>query len=145
MLSSYFYNEKILETAAMIISNDVVLQFKNLSGMRCKAFQVMNSNCARCETKISDKDKSNIAIFPCGHTYHEHCFENKDYCYACSHKEISNPLLLSNRGCFVGPDGDKGGCGGRRKGRRQEGEEQCAGEGHGRDEESGWKRHKGHL
>jgi len=94
MLSSYFYNEKILDTAAKIISNDIVLQFKNLSGLRCKALQVMDAKCSKCETRFSEKDEENIAIFQCGHIYHGRCFDNKDTCYACSHKEISNLQII---------------------------------------------------
>ena len=92
MLSSYFYNEKILETASMIIRNDVAFQFKSLSQMRSKAFQINKSLCAKCDKKVKEKDEEEMVIFQCGHIYHGHCFKDSITCYACSYKEISKLL-----------------------------------------------------
>ena len=92
MLSSYFYNEKILETASKIISNDVVSQFKSLSIMRCKGFPVANTFCAKCDRPISAKGETDMAIFACGHIYHSSCIgkdKKRNGCYACTYKEVS--------------------------------------------------------
>jgi len=90
MLSSYYYNEKILETASKIISNDVVSQFKALSSMRCKGFPVTNAICVKCERPINPKGVADIAIFQCGHAHHSTCLKDLTAgCYACTYREVS--------------------------------------------------------
>jgi len=89
MLSSYFYNEKILETATMITSNELAAQFKALSSLHFQGFLVKETVCAKCEQKIIEDNENEMVIFQCGHIYHDNCYDKKTGCYFCSYKDIS--------------------------------------------------------
>lgn len=89
MLFSYFYQEKILETATKILGNSIVTQFQTLSKTRSKGLPVPSFICAKCDRIISNKGDTDVVIFPCEHIYHSTCIKGKSTCYACTYKETS--------------------------------------------------------
>ncbi len=91
MLSSYYQQLRILETASKIIGNDVANQFRGLSKHRHKGFIVAESVCAKCDQPLSTKGDIPTVIYDCGHIYHGRCVKPRATCYACTYKEISTP------------------------------------------------------
>lgn len=86
MLSSYFYNEKVLEAATLITSNELSAQSKALSSLHSQGFPVLSTVCAKCSVPV-DSNQHKIVVFPCGHIYHDACYDKE--CYFCVYKDIS--------------------------------------------------------
>ena len=100
MLFSYMYQEKILETARNIASNNIVQQFDNLVKLRSKGFPTLQAKCDKCEESIETKNATEVTVYPCGHIYHTSCIEAEIMCYACTYKEISK-FGLMGRGVII--------------------------------------------
>jgi len=90
MLSSYVYQEKILQTASKISATHLASQFKYLSRIRCKGVPVSETKCAKCDRQISNKISQDVTAFSCGHLYHTTCMENDEkICFICTYKDAS--------------------------------------------------------
>ncbi len=84
MLHSYFYQEKILETARCIVSTGLVKQFQLLNCVRSRGIFLKTTVCARCEKPIPNKSEEEATTYPCGHIYHSLCVKPKEQCPACA-------------------------------------------------------------
>jgi len=103
-LTSYFYQEKILETARGIIGNGVVKQFDELTKLKSKGVFLKHTYCSKCGNNILHNNEAEAIAFPCGHIYHSNCLRNREGCYVCMYGEKSIfPIKMpKNRICVFG-------------------------------------------
>eukprot|EP01022_Parablepharisma_sp_SALTPOND_P016448 TRINITY_DN240_c0_g1_i1.p1 TRINITY_DN240_c0_g1~~TRINITY_DN240_c0_g1_i1.p1 ORF type:complete len:1429 (-),score=152.52 TRINITY_DN240_c0_g1_i1:4268-8554(-) len=89
MLLTYFYQEKILDTAKGIVGTGVVKEFNQLNKVRAKGVFLKHTYCAKCGTNIGSSMETEAITFSCGHIYHNACLRNKEGCYVCMYGEKS--------------------------------------------------------
>lgn len=89
MLLSYFYQEKILETAKNILGNNVVKQFNSLATIKKKGVFLKTTICSKCKKSVTSKPETEAITFSCGHIYHSECLKNKTGCDICLFQERS--------------------------------------------------------
>jgi hypothetical protein len=89
MILTYFYQEKILETARKIISSGVVKEFKQLSKVKGRGVYLKHTYCSKCGELINPSSNMEALTFACRHMYHKQCLVNIDECYVCIYNDKS--------------------------------------------------------
>ncbi len=84
MLNSYFYQEKILETAKNIVGISVARQFHALNCYRTKGVYLRRTFCSKCKQKIPNTEELEAVVYTCGHVYHARCIKPKEPCSSCA-------------------------------------------------------------
>jgi len=89
MILTYFYQEKILETAKNIISSGVVQEFRQLNKAKGRGVYLKHTYCSKCAELVNPSGNIEALTFVCGHMYHKECLLNIDECYICIYNDKS--------------------------------------------------------
>ena len=95
MLSSFFYQEKILETAKLIFGNNISSAFSGLIQLRNKSLILQDGKCQKCKEDINSNSNLKIKMFLCNHNYHLKCLEDISVCPKCKQRIEIEECVLS--------------------------------------------------
>ena len=83
MITTYFYQEKVMETAKGIIGMEVGKEFRKLNYYLSRGAILKHTYCSKCGKLIEYNLEENAIAFPCGHIYHSKCISDSDVCFIC--------------------------------------------------------------